>query len=72
MINPVTVPGPPFSHIPPPDYNNPMPDGNPPPHQIDGFPDGWEWKKRDGYPPGYTNPADPDAVWRPHRGGDNN
>ncbi len=55
----------------PPDVNNPLPTGNPPPPHVDGLPDDqWEWN--DDWldlGPGYRNKKDPTAtVWRPDNG----
>ncbi len=57
--------------IAPPDFNNLLPDGNPPPPGVEGLPsDGWQYD--DKWPdlgPGYRNRDDPrQRVYRPDEG----
>ena len=64
-----TIPAPtPFSLVvAPPDFDNKLPDGNPPPPHVDGLPDdAWEWDDTPGMEPGYRNVEDPGWVWSPH------
>jgi len=65
---PVPIPTPFYYHVAPPDFKNLLPDGNPPPPAVEGLSDEWTWEHPSGYPPGYTNPGDPGAVWRPDPG----
>lgn len=59
-----------FYRVSPPDFTNRLPNGNLPPPNVEGLPDGWVWRQPRGYPPGYTNPGDPGAVWVPDEGWD--
>jgi len=54
--------------VAPPDFDNPLSDGNPAPPQVEGLPDDtWEWNNNwEGLGPGYRNSEDPThSVWRP-------
>ncbi len=54
----------------PPDFNNPLPDGNPPPPNVNGLPnDQWELGNWSGLGRGYKNAKDPRGpVYRPDKG----